>query len=471
MGRIKLKTIILFSILSIGYFLFNQKVLAYYQNSIEFSGRMNIHGNIVFKSVDTGLVKKIILGLETDRVKINIIDTPSNYLEYSRAEIDLSQLDIKDYNQVSTKSYAIHGIHSATQSIQGSKAIFEAFNIGPQGVWTIEIIFPKGILKPTLIQQIFYWSANDYLIWFIISCLLILITLSTIAFLLWKRYQLEKIRKSKEIIKAPPSNLSPSALAILEEKKATHKAIAAGILYLAVRGYVVVVKRDNEFLVSKRKEPQGLAGIDKSFYDLLIGQWFAKSINEINIENNKELFNKSAGDLHQQIYQELINKKLFVGDPWLAIHKTKFLGILLTFFSIIAFFISLAILPYPPYASVIWLAFSLISLIIYKISVKLPLRSINGKIEREAWYRFKNYLTLRENASFEYDLPMDFYLPYAIALKCELRWIMRFTTTRYQTPTWYIGPSVTLEDIANDIVNFVDQFSRTIDSNIAPEEL
>lgn len=101
----------------------------------------------------------------------------------------------------------------------------------------------------------------------------------------------------------------------------------------------------------------------------------------------------------------------------------------------------------------------------------MPLRSMAGKLEREAWYKFKNYLSLNQNASFEYDLPMDIYLPYAIALKCELKWIMRFTATRYQTPTWYVGPSVTLEDIANDIVNFVDQFSRTIDSNIAPEEL
>lgn len=471
MGRIKIKTIIFFAILLISYFLVHQYAYAYYPNPTEYFGKINIRGNIKFTSNNNNFVKKIVLGLETDRVKVNLVDSPVNFIEYARAEIDLSQLNLKNYNQISTKSYAIHGIESANQSIQGSKAVFEAFSISQQGVWTIEIIFPKGILKPTLIQQIFYWSANDYIIWFIISCILILITLCTIGFLLWKRHRLEQIRKSKDIINAPPSGLSPAALAILEQKHATHKAIAAGILYLAVRGYVVVVKRDNEFLVSKRKEPQGLAGIDISFYDLLIGRWFAKSINEINIENNKELFNQSAGELHQQIYQELINKKLFVGDPWLAIHKTKFLGILLTLFSVIAFFISLAILPYPPYASVIWLAFSLISLIIYSISVKMPLRSIDGKLEREAWYKFRNYLTLKESASFEYDLPMDFYLPYAIALECELEWIMRFTSTRYQTPAWYVGPSVTLEDIAADIVNFVDQFSRTIDSNIAPEEI
>jgi len=471
LGRTKIKSIVVFLILLISSFLFSQKVSAYSQNLTEFPGKIDIHGNINFANGSHGLVEKIILGLEADRVKVNLIDSPTGYLESARAEIDLSGLKLKNYNNISTKSYAIHGIGSAYQSIQGSTAVFEAFNIGQQGVWTIELIFPKGALKPSIVQQIFYWSANDYILWFIISCILILITLFTIAFLLWKRHRLEQIRKSKDFINAPPSNLSPAALAILEQKHATHTAIAAGILYLAVRGYVVVVKRDNEFLVSKRKEPQGLAGIDQSFYNLLIGQWFAKSVNEINIENNRDLFNKSAGELHNQIYQELIDKKLFVGDPWLSVHKTKFIGIILTVFSLIAFFVSLTILPYPPYASIIWLAFSLISLIIYKISGKMPLRSMAGKLEREAWYKFKNYLSLNQNASFEYDLPMDIYLPYAIALKCELKWIMRFTATRYQTPTWYVGPSVTLEDIANDIVNFVDQFSRTIDSNIAPEEL
>lgn len=471
MGRTKIKSIIVFLILLISYFLFCQKVFAYSQNLTKFSGKIDTHGNIHFADGSRGLVEKVILGLETDRVKVNLLDSPINYLESARAEIDLSELKLKNYNTISTKSYAIHGVGRASQSIQGSLAIFETFNIGQQGVWTIEIIFPKGVLKPSILQQIFYWSANDYIIWFIISCILILITLCTIAFLLWKRHRLEQIRKSKDLINAPPSDLSPAALAILEQKHATHKAIAAGILYLAVRGYVVVVKRDNEFLVSKRKEPQGLAGIDQFFYNLLIGQWFAKSVNEINIENNRDLFNKSAGELHNRIYQELIDKKLFVGDPWLSVHKTKFIGILLIIFSILAFFVSLTILPYPPYASIIWLAFSFISLIIYKISGKMPLRSMAGKLEREAWYKFKNYLSLRENASFEYDLPMDIYLPYAIALKCELKWIMRFTATRYQTPTWYVGPSVTLEDIAGDIVNFVDQFSRTIDSNIAPEEL
>lgn len=471
MGTAKIKIILLFLIISIDGFLFAEKALAINQSKNEFFGSIDIHGNIHFEQQGNWTTQKVLLGLETDRVKVTIIDSPPEIVNYAHAEINLNALPPDDRDLLATKSYAIHGINSTTDSIQGSQAIFEAFNIGPEGVWTIEIILPKGVLKPTFIQQIFYWSANYYLIWFIISCSLIFITLLTIIILLWKRYQLEAVKRSNEMISSPPSDLSPAALAILEEKLASPRAIAAGILYLAVRGYIVIVKKNEQFLVSKRKEPQGLAVTDRSFYDLLIGRWFAKSVNEINIESNKQLFNQSAGELHRNIYQELINRKLFVSDPWRVVHVTRFIGIVLMTSSVIAFLISLKILPYPPYASTIWLTFSFISFLIYKISTKMPLRSAAGQTEREAWYRFKRYLSSRQSAALTVDLPMDFYLPFAIALKCELAWIGRFASTRYQVPSWYVGPSVTLEDIASDLVNFVDQFSQIIDANIAPDEI
>lgn len=471
MGTAKIKIILLFFVILIGSFLFAEKALAINKNKNEFFGSMDIHGNIHFEQQSNWTTQKILLGLETDRVKVTIIDSPQNIINYARAEINLSALSPNDRDLLLTKSYAIHSINSTTDSIQGSKAIFEAFDLGQEGVWTIEIIFPKGVLKPTVLQKIFYWSANNYLIWFIISCALILITILTIFILLWQRHRLEAVKKSDEMISSPPSDLSPAALAILEEKLASPRAVAAGILYLAVRGYIVIAKKNEQFLVSKRKEPRGLAATDRSFYDLLIGRWFAKSVNEINIESNKQLFNQSAGELHRTIYQELINRKLFVGDPWRVVHVTKFIGILLMTSSIIAFLISLKILPYPPYASIIWLALSFISFLIYKISTKMPLRSPAGKIEREAWYRFKKYLSFRQSAALTVDLPMDFYLPFAIALKCELAWIRRFASTCYHVPSWYVGPSVTLEDVASDLINFVDQFSQIIDANIAPDEI
>ena len=70
----------------------------------------------------------------------------------------------------------------------------------------------------------------------------------------------------------------------------------------------------------------------------------------------------------------------------------------------------------------------------------------------------------------EIELPMDIYLHYAIALKCEDEWIRRFASSNYRIPPWYVGPSITVEDIAADIVEFVKEFSEIIDAGLPPED-
>lgn len=476
MGTAKLKIISFFclALALLASIFFVSRAAAFYPTQIQLQGRLEKNGKITFdrnllKSLPQKPVQKVFFGIESDRVQLKIIDNPGYEISAGHVEIDLTKVDPKYLNQISAKSFAIHGIYASTEQKTAKKINYESSYISESGIWTVEVILPKKALSPSLIQKIFFWSANYSIVWLLVSTALIIISIFTILFLLWKRFQLERIRPTKIISQAPPSDLSPAALTILEEKKAAQRAIAAGILYLAIRGYLTVIKKSEGFVVAKNKEPGGLSGIDRDLYNLLIGKWFAKSVKEIDIENSRDIFNQAAGELHQKLYQELIKFKFFVEDPWLVTHKTRLIGVILFIFSVVGFFVSLLILPYPPYAVFVWLALALIALFIIRIATLMPLRSQAGVLERQKWFSFKKYLSNPTNATVGYDLPMDMYLPYAIALKCEKKWILRFNQTQYRVPSWYVGPSVTVEDIACDIVAFVDQFARTIDAAVPPE--
>lgn len=442
--------------------------------TVTLSGKLKQNGYIQFDRNDLKKLpykpqQKIIIGKESDIVQIKIFDEPKDYIYQAKVSIDLKAVQ-SNVEDVTLRTYAIHGIEATNQEIINSQANFESYNILQSAVWTIELNFPKQVLSPSLYERIIYWSAGHSLIWFAISFLLISAILMIILFLIWKRAVLEKIQSIDKVVTAPPSDLSSSALAILEHKHAAQRAVAAGILYLAARGYLAIVKTEKGFLVARHKAPTELSGLDKEFYQMLIGNWFAQSSQGIRLEVSRSLFNQPSGIIHQELYKELSERGLFVSDPWLTIHKTRIIGIIAFILSAIGFFISLAILPYPPFASAIWVAMMIASVLIQKIAIMMPLRSSQGVAEREKWHAFKKFLESPTPAS-AINLPMDIYLHYAVALNCEDKWILKFMNNNYLVPAWYIGPSVTMEDIAADIMRFVMEFSQIIKEGVPPEEI
>ena len=413
--------------------------------------------------------QKLIIGLETDRIQIKILDKPGIEMQSLGFDVNLNQLKISDISKISTREYTLNEVSVISEQLKNTTASFSAENIFPNSLWTIELIFPKGVLKPTFWSKLMYWSANSSIIWFVISFLLLIVVNVFLLFVLFRRFYSDFVSRSKRVLRAPPTDLYSPAVALLEHQYDTSRAISSGILYLAARGYLMVIKKNNHFYIAKCDEPPDYLALDCVIYSLFFGRWFAWSAKEIKIESTMAVFNEMAGEIYHFIYYDLQKRHLFIKDYRMAIHKTRVLGIFLFLISFILFMISLDILPYPPYASLVWLSLIISSTIIIHISKSFSVRTNKGTKERKRWQSFKNYLS-DDTLATATDLPMDIYLHYAVALACEKQWISKFKTNK--SPVWFKNFDQDSSKPDNlELVNFVLELCNLINKYKPPEEI
>lgn len=413
--------------------------------------------------------QKLIIGLESDRIQIKILDKPGIEMPSLRFLVNLNQFKISDISKISTREYTLDEVNVINEQLKNTTASFSAENIYPDSLWTIELIFPKGVLKPTFWSKLMYWSANSSIIWFVISFSLLILVNLILLFVLFRRFYSDFVSRSKKVLYAPPTDLYSPAVALLEHQNDTSRAISSGILYLAARGYLMIIKRNNHFYIAKCHEPPDYLALDCVIYSLFFGRWFAWSAKEIKIESTMAIFNEMAGEIYHFIYYDLQKRHLFIKDYRMSIHKTRVLGIFLFLISSILFVTSLNILPYPPYASIVWLSLIISSTIIIHISRSFSVRTNKGTKERKRWQSFKNYLS-DDSLATKHDLPMDIYLHYAVALGCEKQWITKFKTNK--SPVWFKNFDQDSSKTDNlELVNFVLELCQLINKYKPPEEI
>lgn len=117
-----------------------------------------------------------------------------------------------------------------------TEAIFWGRNIKPNTNFTVAVGFPKGIVSQSAYFKDFLGMYYGY----IISIIIVIFSLIT-GFLYW--YKTEKSREGKRAIVPqyePPQNLKPAMAEVIIKEKLTDKGLAATIIDLAVRGYVMI---------------------------------------------------------------------------------------------------------------------------------------------------------------------------------------------------------------------------------------
>lgn len=469
-----MKYLILSIFLALGLTSAPLRALAVSDNTLTIYSELSTAGKVSFSPNLTFLnnlqpEQKLIIGLESDRIQIKILDKPGIKMPSLRFIVNLDQLKILDISKISTKEYTLDGVNVVSEQLKNTTASFAVENIFPDSLWTIELIFPKGVLKPTFWSKLMYWSANSSIIWFVISFLLLILVNLFLLFVLFRRFYSDFISRSKKTLRAPPTDLYSAAVALLEHQYDTSRAISSGILYLAARGYLMVIKKNNHFYIAKCTEPPDYLALDCVIYNLFFGRWFAWSAKEIKIESTMAIFNEMAGEIYHFIYYDLQKRHLFIKDYRMSIHKTRVLGIFLFLISSILFVTSLNILPYPPYASIVWVSLIISSTIIIHISRSFSVRTNKGTKERKHWQSFKNYLSDGSLAT-EHDLPMDIYLHYAVALGCEQQWITKFRTNK--CPVWFKNFDQDSSKPDNlELVKFVLALCHLINKYKPPEEI
>lgn len=385
-------------------------------------------------------------------------------------------------DEINQRVYAIHGVAYHNYFLQDPQTlVFTASNLSPAATFTIVVELPKGTVSFPWYKMIVYYLTNlPPSVWLIISTILPAITLIFLLIVFGGLVSKWRNKKPKNSINKLPDNLSPSEVEVLVDGKVSARSIAAILLDLAQRDYLVVLNKGNKFSFAKKKSvdlDQNIASNLKPFEKLLLSKIFTDNKTEtttedIQIRIGRHIFSKKIAEVYLKIYENIATQGYFLENPSKMHSKYRFAGLIFFFIGLIGFIYGVFFAPDPKFYLLFWAGMIFASFIIMRMSPQLPARTAKGKSALYEWLKFKNYLidpTLITYLEGTQDV-FEKFLPYAIALRCESEWANRFIEHPFKKPDWYNSYQqvVILEDFVASLFPMVGYVAKELASSREP---
>ncbi len=371
-----------------------------------------------------------------------------------------------DPRSISARLFATNNIRQNTVHV-GDQVITAALNlVAPQATAALYARWPSSGFHLTFLVQFISQVSNATLASMFLSVIALpVVALIALLGMLVKQYWQERHSRNKEKRETPPSPLSAAVVGTLVHKRLAHKELLATIFDLAQRGYIDMVRRDNTFSFGRRKPiDASLALWEKSILEQLF------VTNEFKIEHGKlekqaksRLVSAPIMNAYEAVYQTVTDKGYFVDNPHLVRVYYKLVGLAFYFLSLFSFVFLLAtgkpFIMLLPITSVFLTAF-----VIIHLAHRMPRRTQQGMYELAEWLRFRNFLADKTPLpATRSDGNLFFaYLPYALVLGVEKKWIRRFRSQAILQPSWYIvfGEDST-ESFTEQFISVLDETSKT----------
>lgn len=363
--------------------------------------------------------------------------------------------------------------------------------ISGESTYSLEIDFPKGELNLPLITRLVGELGNySLLVWLLIGSVLPALTLIVLVFLLQKHYRLRQVRANHESVDSPPTDIPPALVEVLLQGHISSRSIAATLIDLAHRGYLMIGYKDDNFRFGKHKnfalpaqaaDPDNITAILQSvarvkdntdirlFERLILSKIFTSEEliidrEELELRVGHRLFSEKIASAYNEIYKEATKKNFFVEDPAVYHHQFKLIGLSLFFLGFGGFILGAIFFPDPKASLLTWVGMMIASYIIILISPRLPILSDQGLIAFRQWTLFKNYLSNPTPLFYSEKNKGQFenYLPYAIAMGVEKEWSARFREHPVIFPSWFISPQgeLSLEEFDRELFPLVSWVSK-----------
>ncbi|MBU0531499.1 DUF2207 domain-containing protein [Patescibacteria group bacterium] len=297
---------------------------------------------------------------------------------------------------------------------------------------TVAVSWPKGhVAEPGIAARIWQFIQDNGIILMPIAVFLALLAY-------WSKYGRDE-RGRVTIVPEydPPKNLSVMEVGTLIDTKVHSHDISAGIINLAVNGYLKIKEEEEKKLLGKKKvftfiKTNKLPGaeLDKSEHDLYTGIFDGK--DEVKLDELKGEFHKTVAKINKGLYQQMATKKLFAKNP------NTIRGTFITIGTVVAM-------------SSFWLgafgfhvAISLVlsGLLIIGFAFIMAKKTREGTLAYEQAKGFKMFLEKAEKYRIEWqerENMFESYLPYAMVFGVADKWTNAFKDKIKQNPDWYQG--------------------------------
>jgi hypothetical protein len=387
-----------------------------------------------------------------------------------RAEAKLTLPENVPKDKAETSCYL--GAYGSSESCDASAA-FDGHSYiasAPRGLepgegLTIAVGFPKGIIREI--------GATERVWNFIKDNPAVILPFFVFGFMFrrWYRYGRDPEGRGTII----PEYDMPKGLSLLEtaglmKSSISAEHISAGIVDLAVRGYLKIRKTEKKILIFSSDDyaftrtDKGVEdAIDRQLLEALFGgaDSFGK---EVELSSLKQKFYKSIPEIDTLVIGRLVEKKYFEKNPksiigWYILYGVIGGGVAFFLFS----------------QSAVSVIAIIVSLVIYFIfAVLMPRVTKEGAIMKEYIAGLKEYLSIAEKNRIEFhNAPekrpeiFEKLLPIAMVLGVEKLWAKEFEDMYTTEPSWYSdahGVAFSASAFTSDLGSFQTAASQTLGS-------
>src|ERR1035437_3411028 len=250
---------------------------------------------------------------------------------------------------------------------------------------------------------------------------------------------------------APPEGMTPAEAGTLVDDDAAMRDITATIVDLAVRGYLVIEEKEKdqlmglvknkEYVFHMKKKPAEWAEL-KAHELTLLGGIFANGVQpDVELSSLQNEFYKNLPGIKDSIFDALMKRGYFQHRPDYV--RSGFVGGGIAI-GVLLFFIGNALSQKMGMALAPFIIAAIVSAaIIVGFGWVMPGRTGGGARALAVVLGFEDFLTHveadRMNRMDQTPEKFEKFLPFAMALGVEKKWVGAFQNIYSQPPSWYQG--------------------------------
>lgn len=340
--------------------------------------------------------------------------------------------------------------------VYGSKATV----MPPYNGLTMVLSLPSTVIaKPTFAQQATRLVQNN------LGFSIPLIVLGIMSFFWWK-FGRDPYGGPMAVQFDPPDGVSGSELGALLDERVDQRDLAAGIISLAVKGYLKIIPKEEGLIFKKRGADLELTGIEGDANLTIFERSLLKKLSKCDqpIDESQLRIHVAphVAELRNEIYASLVDKRYYITSPEAARNTWGCLGIV-GILALAALFWWIS----PFHNTMPSIVGGIIGVILIIFFAKgMPRRTDAGAKAHALAKGFEEFVRRARQPELEWmskkhpdAVLFETYLPHAVAMGLTREWAQAFEGIVNEMPNWYAAPYGTPFHpmyFGNDIVSISD---------------
>lgn len=344
-----------------------------------------------------------------------------------------------------TGGYGSRAKDAEVKAADDSVGVFMPRPLGIHEGLVVIVGWDKGFVRePGPSGKVFEFLSMNWPLFFPIAAFLFM-------FWLWSTRGRDPRRGPVAVQYGPPEGLSPAEAGTLVDEDAAMRDITATIVDLAVRGYIVIEEKDKsemlglshakEYIFHLKKAPHEWTDLKSHERQLLAGIFSYGGQTDVELSSLQNQFYRNLPSIKGAIFDELMARGYFLHRPDYV--RSGYIGAAIV---VGLFFVyggnwvtqrtGMADLPFI-------VAGILCGAIVAGFGWFMPARTAGGVKALEGVLGFEDFISHVEAGRMDRvgQTPETFekFLPYAMALGVEKKWVGAFQNIYAQPPSWYQG--------------------------------